>query len=103
MKGRITSKKLVEWCNEQFKKFEINNYIVTNVRATRFRPHDYEGGACRLYITFQSTKDKNHWDYFLCFYSMKELKRSIDLGYTLYLKDNGRRGILSEFEIELKK
>jgi len=105
MKGKVTSKKLVEWLNEKFKEYEINEYIVTEVVSTRFSSEQIQGGACRLYIRF-NLKDVSKRNVllnptFYCYYSMKELQWYINNGYELSLKLKG--SYLTNLELDLKK
>lgn len=107
LSGRLTAKKLVNWCNEQFKKFEIENYEVTEISRTHFNTDAYEGGAYRLLVKY---RDKNmevgsicSTGYFMCFYRISEYQDYINNGYELYLKNNGRFGLLKDLEIEVRK
>lgn len=107
IKGRITAKKLIDWCNKEFERLEIKNYKVTDIFRTHYRLDDYECGACKLIVKF---KDINLPDEhiinkgsFLCFYSMKEYEQYLKDGYQLYLRNKGRFGIISDFEIDVRK
>lgn len=106
LKGRLTAKKLVAWCNEQFKEFGINDYEVTKITRTRYNKDQYESGACKLLVSFiTKSLPKNslvHSGYFMCFYSISEYQYYINNGCSLYLKDKSRHGILSDFEIEIR-
>lgn len=103
--GRLTAKKLVEWCNEQFEKLELNDYEVIKVERTHFTSDQYESGACRLYIIFRNKtlpeSSLLHTSRFMCFYGINELHDYINSGYELYLKD-GSKG-LTGFELEVRK
>ena len=105
--GRITSKKLIAWLNEQFVKLGIKEYEVTNISRTHFSSNDYESGACRLIIDFKHKETEyaavHNNGYFYCFYRIKELEDYINSGYELFIKDRGRNGVLTDFEIDVRK
>lgn len=103
---RVTSKYLIKWCNEQFEKFEINDFTVVEVVSTKYSQEQIQNGACRLHIRFTHKTSANHVRHFLSFYSMKELQQYIDGvkwgKYELYLKPD-RMGILTNFELDVRK
>ena len=106
LSGRLTAKKLVNWCNEQLKKHGFENHEVTEISRTHLNQDDYENGACRLYIRF---KDKTMVEgsffstgNFNCYYRISELQDYINAGYDLYLK-LCHSGILRNTEIEVRK
>jgi len=105
--GRLTAKKLVAWCNEQFSKLEIHNYEVIEITRSYFSSDHYENGACRLYVKFRDKRmelgNMCSTGHFLCFYRLSEYQDYINQGYELYLKDNGRFGSLKDFDIEVRK
>ena len=107
LSGRLTIKKLIKWCNDQFAKLEITDYEVFEIYRTNFNQNDYECGACRLVIRFKN-KTMKEGDYcsvgtFYCFYKISELEEYLKTGHDLYLKDNGQYGLLSNLEIEVRK
>ncbi len=109
IKGRLTYKKLVDWVNEQFIKFEITEFEAYKAHRTYFRSDDYSGGACKLHVYFRlKDETKRHPmmmnDYFMCFYFLHEYKAHIDKGYEMYIcfKRNGI-GCLNDIEINLRK
>lgn len=109
IKGRITHKKLVDWVNEQFIKFEITNYEVYRSERTHFTGDQYAGGACKLRIFFRhkekSKRNKFATDgYFMCFFFLHEYQDHINDGYEMYLRF-GRNGLnlLAALEIDLRK
>ena len=105
--GRLTTKKLIKWLNEQFIKFEITQYEVTDISRTYFTSNDYECGACRLIIHFKHKATEHtaihNNGYFYCFYRIKELENYMKEGYELYLQDKGKFGLLTDLEIEVRK
>ena len=105
LSGRLTAKKLVNWCNEQFKKFEIHNYLVTEISRTHFNKDAYEGGACRLLVKYKNVKNEelHNYGYFMCFYTISEYQDYINAGYELCLKNNNRFGLLNDLEINVRK
>ena len=103
---RLTIKKLIEWCNDQFKNNGIGNtYEVFEIYATRFRYNDYECGACKLVIRYRNkTLPDGHLvstGSFYCFYKISELQEYLKLGYRLYLKDTNKFGLLADMVIEV--
>jgi hypothetical protein len=107
LSGRLTANKLVQWCNEQFKKFEIKNYEVTEISRTHFNQDAYENGACRLLVRFRdkTMPEGSHFStgYFMCFYRLSEYQEYLNMGYSLYLKDTSHFGLLKDMEIEVRK
>lgn len=105
--GRLTVKKLINWLNEKFTQLQINEYEVIDIHRTYFNQNDYEGGACRLVITFKNKKLSDDSPFskgsFYCFYRIKELQWFLENGYELFLLDNSRIGILSNFELDVRK
>ena len=106
LSGRLTTKKLVKWVNEQFKNFELK-YEVTEISRTHFNTDAYEGGACRLLVKFRNINmevgSMCSTGYFMCFYKISEYEEYLKNGYELYLRDKSRFGILNNFEIEVRK
>lgn len=104
---RITKKYLLKWINEQFVKFEMNHIEATEIVITRFRPDDYEGGACRMYVYLRDKEfDRDGLPpiYFMCFYKLSEYEDYINYGYEMYLKfKDPRLGLLRDLEIDLRK
>lgn len=103
-KGRLTSARMVQWLNQEFKRLEITDWVVTAVERTHFRDQDYEAGACKLRAHFENVKSKSTKGEFLCFYSLGEYQDHMSKGYEMYIKfHNHRFGILSELTVELRK
>lgn len=107
LSGRLTIKKLIKWCNEQFAELGVNEHEVFEIHRTHFNQNEYECGACRLVVKFKNKKMKDG-EYgsvgmFYCFYKVSELEEHLKNGYELYLKDTGRHGLLSNLEIEIRK
>lgn len=102
---RLTSKKFIEFVNEQFKKFEINDWEAISVINPRHRTDDIEAGACRLIVTIKYLKAEpdsfmstNH---FLCFYTLGQFEEYIKNGYEMYLKFNNR--LYRDMEIDVRR
>lgn len=100
--GKLTSKKLVNWCNEEFAKLGFDDWEVTHITRTRFTDGQYEAGACKLYVWYRSKKNENLTDLFLGFYSIGYMDKAIKNGYKLYLKCDMRQPI-SDLELDLQK
>lgn len=103
---RLTKKKLIEMVNQLFDKYEIKSFEVYAISATRYRGQDYEAGACKLHIYFRR-KDGNidtgfgtAFNYFISFFSIKELEYYINNGYYLKLEFI-RQGSISIKDLEL--
>lgn len=105
--GRLTTKKLIAWVNEEFKKKNINDYIATSITPTRYNRDQYEGGACRLMVRYEPINKSsiNDYDFFLCFYRISDYQYALSKGYEIYLKKdrNNRFELIKDFEIELRK
>lgn len=102
-KGRLTAKRLIEWLNNEFERFEINEWTVTDVYRTRYRNHEYEAGACKLIISFESKSNNKNRGTFLCFYSIAELKEHMNMGYKMILSFPPQTQSLTDLTIDLKK
>lgn len=105
--GRITSKKLVDFVNSEFLRLEITEYECYDVERTRFRPYDYEGGACKLHVKLRR-KDGVYLGvplYFMCFYFLWEYEQYVKAGYEMFLTNKKRSTMLSilDMEIDLRK
>jgi hypothetical protein len=103
LSGRLTAKKLITWCNNQFKKLEILNYEVTEIVTTKFNDYAYEGGACRLLFIVKRKDDDFLSCEFMGFYRISDYQEYIKKGYELYLKDTGKFGLIRDFTIEIRK
>ena len=107
IKGKINSKKLMDWINGKFLELEIKDYKIVSVNRTHYSQDAYEGGASRLIIEFVDLRsDINSLlskGYFNCFYPLRELNYYLNNGYELFLKDRSRMGILSQFELDVRK
>lgn len=105
IKGRFTNKKLIEWINNKFLDLEINEWEVFEIVNTRFRSHDYEGGACKLIIHFRHKTEESILSnsQFLSFYSIGELEDYCKNGYDLCLTFGRRVYTLNNLELDLKK
>ena len=101
--GRITSAKLLKWINDKFLQLELHEYKAVKIERTHFNSNDYECGACRLYVRVVYKNNPNEITTFMCFYRLSDYEESLKLGYKMVLKDNGRNGIISQFEIDLIK
>lgn len=104
--GRLTTKKLVEWCNMEFKRLELNDWTVTRIVRTHYREDDYQSGACKLLCWFKhnDTPDDsmlNRTHRFVSFCSIGELEESIRNGYQLNIKNKGVS--ISHFELDVIK
>jgi hypothetical protein len=105
--SKLTTKKLLEWCQDEFKRLGIKEYIPTKIIRTRYRPDDYEAGACYLIIKFKSTTLPDDSllassYYFTCFYPLWMLDEYLKKGYELYLKFDQFK-FLKNTQIEVKK
>lgn len=109
MSKRITYKYLVQFLNEEFKRFEITEFEVVKVERTHHRDCDYEAGATKLLIHFEpKDKSKKHPlinGIFYCFYFVKELQWYVDNGYKLKLDFAYRssRMMLCDLELNVTK
>ncbi len=102
---RLTCKALLKFCNEEFKRLEIEEFVCTKVERTRFSEDQYQGGACFLRVYFERigvVSIINH-HHFMCFYSLGEYTNHIERGYEMYLRDTGHMGMITDFTIELRK
>lgn len=105
IKGRVTSKKFVEWLNKKFEQLEINEYEVTEVYRTRHRVEDYEAGAARLIVTFRHKREYTTGT-FLCFYSLSQYESYLLKGYKMILIFNNDRfglNLLKDLEVDVVK
>lgn len=77
--ARLTSKKFLEFVNEQFKKIEITDWIAIKVINPRHRSCDIEAGACRLIVTIQYLKAEPNsimsTTHFYCFYTLGQFEQ----------------------------
>lgn len=106
LSGRLTTKKLIEWCNLKFKSLDIKTYEVFNIYPTRYTSAQYECGACRLVIQFRVKEQADKKDYsgsFYCFFRISELEEYIRSGYELYLHSPGNRFIISDLVLDVRK
>jgi hypothetical protein len=102
--GRLTSKKFIAWINSEFERFEIKEYKVIKAERTRFRSQDYEGGACKLIVTFQHVDKPQLQGNFLCFYFLSEYESYIQTGkYKMALNFSGRFHSLTDLTVDLVK
>lgn len=101
--ARLTSKKFLEFVNEQFRKYEINDFKAIRVINPRHRSCDIEAGACRLVVTIEYLKSTSilREQNFYCFYTLGQYEDYIKQGYEMYLKFNSR--LLSEMEIDVRR
>lgn len=107
LKGRLTKRKLIKWCNGQFAKLGIKDYEVVEIFTSRFRQHEYESGACRLLIKFKNITVKENslcrYGTFLSFYRIRDYEDYLKNGYELYLKSKWPFHSINDFEIEVRK
>jgi hypothetical protein len=103
---KLTYKYLILFINEQFKKFGIVDYEVTQIWRTYYRRDEYEAGASKMQIIFKNnTLPTNHFanfGHFMCFYSLRELEQQLKNGYELYLKFD-RFHILSNLQLDVRR
>lgn len=97
---RLTAKKFIEWVNAEFIRVEITNYVATEVVRTHFTTDQYESGACRFYVRFQSVSDSNHKGSFMCFYTLGEYSEHINAGFEMVLEfvGNDRFGAIQSLQ-----
>lgn len=104
---RITRNYLVKWCNEQFEKLEIKEWVVTRVERTFHRPQDYENGAAHLLIFFErkALPKSPISHYFYCFYPIWYLQKAIDNGQEMYIsfRTHSSQMMINGLEINLRK
>jgi hypothetical protein len=98
---RITLNYLKDWCNSEFKRLEITEYVVTSVVRAYHNQDQLEGGACSLIIRFKEVNGTAE-GHFLGFYSIHEIKKHLNAGYKLALKFD-RFGILTNTELDVTK
>lgn len=102
--GRITYKKLIDWLNQEFARLEINSFEVIEAYRTYYTSGQYENGACKLIIKFQSkeiVKGHRMEGSFFSFYFIKELQWYVENGYNLHLKFSFRSTGMSLNDLEL--
>lgn len=108
IKGRLTHKKLVDWVNEQFIKFEITNYEAYRSETTKFTSDQYSGGACKLRVFFRHKEESKRNSFadgsFMCFFFLHEYQDHMNSGYEMYLRfGRSALGLLTALEIDLRK
>lgn len=88
---RVTQKYILSECNRLLEKFEID-YVAYEIYKTRYRGHDYEGGASHFNIRV-APKNVAHTPSNSCtifvFYPIYALQDYLNNGYrfTLELRD----------------
>jgi hypothetical protein len=93
---------LVNWVNKEFERFEIYDYEAISAERTYHSQDAIEGGACRMLIFFKHKEFNGFNNYFLCFYTLKQLNEHLKSGYEMYLNFD-RNLILTNATIELRK
>jgi hypothetical protein len=87
-KIRITRKYLSDWIDNKFKELEIH-FIVKEIYTTRYRGHEYEGGAAKLNITVCRTEDQTTTATMFCGMNLIEIQDYINnKGYRLKIDFN---------------
>lgn len=100
--GRLTSKKFLDWINEQLLENGITSHKAVEVYRTRYSTWDYEGGASKMNVRLQYIKDpdgfmSNPW--FCCYYSLKEYEQEMKKGCEMVLT---LKGLWTDITVDLK-
>lgn len=101
-------KGLIDWVNLEFERLGIAEYEATTASRTYYKNNQYECGACKMYIFFRMKNKPNHPllnSFFMTFYSLKELKDGVYMGYEMYIKFSSRGSgqSIKDLEIGLRK
>jgi hypothetical protein len=97
---------MIVWLNLEFKRVEIKDYVVVRIGRTRYTTQQYENGAAKLSVTFQSVKNKSLEGNFLCFYSLGEYMDHMEKGYEMYVTFTNKRfeiQTMDNLTVELRK
>lgn len=106
LSGKLTKKKLIDWCNHKFTELENKDFEVYAIDNTRYTEREYESGAAFLNVRFRHKKDHSIDDFFLCFYRIKDYQEYLNNGYSLIFKfqnERGRMNLIQDLTIDVIK
>ena len=102
----LTLNTFLDFINSEFKRLKIEDFEAIEAIRTRYRPDDYEAGACKLIIRIKDKRFKNNEllrNSFFCYYSINEYRSYLKNGYEMYLKFNDNYFIIRNATIEVRK
>lgn len=98
---RLTLKGLLSLCNEALKRVEID-LDATEIYRTRYRSHEYEGGAAFFNVKLQ-VKESPHYVWVHIFYPLSYIQQELNNGSRILFKASRLGGIQdAEFDLSLK-
>jgi hypothetical protein len=104
--ARLTSKKFLEFINEQFIKLEMPDWKAVAVENSYASSKEIEAGACRLRIKLENSKYPKHHlinHQMLCFYTLGQYQAHLRDGYEMYLTLPFRKMSVTDLTVELRK
>lgn len=95
---RLTLNRLKDLCNEYLERVDASVRI-TEIYRTRYRSHEYEGGAAFFNLKMQEPESE-HYYWVHIFYPLSYLEDEINKGHKMIFKERYRHsGMEGEFDI----